>query len=76
MFEYGKKNFRAGRANQTAFKNMIKDFSRADYTNKNCYSNIKMRTNMAEQAAENNCYTIVRKKVAELAAPTKLLFNL
>jgi predicted nuclease of restriction endonuclease-like (RecB) superfamily len=42
----------------------------------NCYSNIKMRTNMAEQAAENNCYTIVRKKVAELAAPTKLLFNL
>ena len=47
---------------------------------------------MAEQAAENNCYTIVRKKwqswlrqqncysiykkIAELAAPTKLLYDI
>ncbi len=76
MFEYGKKKNPSWSRQPNCFKNMIKDFFRADYTNKNCYSNIKMRKNMAEQTAENNCYTIVRKKVAELAAPTKLLFNL
>ena len=70
---------------------MIKDFSRADYTNKNCYSNIKMRTwqsrlpkTTAIQLSEKkwqswlrqqNCYSIY-KKIAELAAPTKLPFKL
>jgi hypothetical protein len=42
------KNFRAGRANQTASKNMIKDFCRAGCTNKTAIQG--MYRKMAEQA--------------------------
>jgi hypothetical protein len=42
----------------------------------NCYSNIKMRTKMAEQAAEKPRLYNLFLKIAELAAPTKLLYNM
>ena len=35
-----------------------------------------MRHKRQRSLVKNNCYTICKKKVAELAAPTKLLFNL